>query len=138
MKLKNHDVSQGDTLIITTPFEAVSDEGKTYEFLIGTRVELENIDPLSPASEVSFRYAAQSYKGDDSYFVTVEHWFHIRNQLKYIEEDQPPKEENKPKETPKTNEHPLLGFLVVMGYMAGIAFVVWVLCGLLGLVMRRL
>jgi hypothetical protein len=124
MKLKNHDVIQGDTLIVATPFEAIADDGKLQEFLIGTRVELEDINPLSPASEVGFKFASKNYRADDSYFVTIDHWFSLRNQLKYIEDDQV-----KPKTKPVKNvPSELLGVVEVFVYLFVLSLLIWGLC----------
>lgn len=126
MKLKNHDVIQGDTLIVTTPFEAISNDGKLQEFLIGTRVELEDINPLAPASEVTFKFAANSYRADDSYFVTIDHWFNLRNQLKYIEDDRvvPPKATAK-------GPSAIRGVVEVFVYLFVISLVIWGFCALI-------
>lgn len=121
MKLKNHDVIQGDTLVITTQFEAISNEGKLQEFLIGTRVELVMASP----TEVTFSYAARTYQADASYFVTVDHWFHLRNQMKYLEEDRVVPKPPPPPAIKLVNSSALIELSALL---IGVALMIWLIC----------
>lgn len=128
MKLRNDDVYNGDTLVVTSPFMAKQIGGGEQEFLLGTRVTLERIDDTL----VQFSHAAKNYQGDYSYFATLEQWFNLRNQLKYLE-DEPVKSKQKEYQ-PFLKLDRVMSILFNIGvpvlFFVGFVFLLWLISGM--------